>query len=121
MPNHNLLRLRTWPILLNPANIQRPILTREASNTTHVVTVVDELVTREAVLRRVRQRPTLVGQHVQVFAFPAIWTASTCEEEAAVADPGGVGACKPLVFLDVAARLGFYFAGWKLVKVTLLR
>ena len=48
---------------------------------------------------------------MQVFAFPAVRTTSSSEEEAAIFDACCVGAGEALVSFDVAAGLGFCFAG----------
>ena len=110
MPNDHLLSLRRRRALPNPPNIQCPILPVEASNTTHIITVVAELVTREAVFGRVGENVFRVREGVPVLAFPAVWAASTSEEEADVFVASGVGAGESCVAFDVAAGLGFGFA-----------
>lgn len=53
---------------------------------------------------------------MQVFAFPAVGAATPREEETAVFDPCGVGPGEPLVLFEVAAGLGFGFAGGGLLS-----
>ena len=52
---------------------------------------------------------------MKVLAFPAVRAAPSSEEEAAIFDAGCVGAGEALVPFDVAAGLGFCFAGRLLV------
>ena len=54
MPPHNFLRLRPSPRLLYPPNVQRSVLPRKRTYTTHIISVVGELVTGKTVLRRIR-------------------------------------------------------------------
>ena len=108
--DHNLLRLGARTRLLYPANVERPVLPREAANTTHVVSVVRKLVSRKAVLGGIGQRSGRVGKHVEVFAFPAVRTAPTGEEQAAVLDPSGICSCQAGIAFNVAACLGLCFA-----------
>lgn len=113
MSPNDFLRLEAIPCLFNPSNVESTIHPVEATHTTHVVTIVCEFVARETVFGTVRQRVLWVGETVQIFAFPTIWATSTGEEEAAVLHSSHVGAGQAGVFLDVASRLGFYFAGRK--------
>jgi hypothetical protein len=110
MPDDDLLRLRRCRTLPNPPNVQRPILPVEAAHTTHIVSVISELVSREAVFGGIGHGVVRVGKDVSILALPAIRTASSRKEEADVFVASGVGACEACVFLDVAAGLGFYFA-----------
>ena len=50
MPPHNVFRL--WPItvFLDAANIQRPILSVVAANTTHIISIVRKLVSTKTIL-----------------------------------------------------------------------
>lgn len=109
MPNDNLLRLSSRRALLNPSNIQSPILPVKATHTTHIVTVISEFVSCETVFGRIRHGVIGVGEGVSVFAFPAVRTAPPGEEEADVFVAGGVGAGEACVAFDVASRLGFRF------------
>ena len=88
MPTHNLLRLRTYTRLLNSPNIQRPILPRKRSHTSHIVPIVREFVSCEAVLGRLWVCVRGVGQLMTVLAFPAVRAAATRKEEAGVVVPG---------------------------------
>ena len=54
MSPHGLLSLLTGPNLLNPPDVQRPVLPRKRANTTHIVTVIRELLSRETVLGIIR-------------------------------------------------------------------
>lgn len=110
MPRHHLLRLRPSPRLLNPPNIQRPILSIEAAHTAHIVSVIRELISSKAVFRAIRHILVRIGECVSVFAFPAVGTAPPGEEETGVFHPCRVGAGEACVGFDVAARLGFCFA-----------
>ena len=56
MPPHDLFRLCASARLFYPTNVQRPVLSLEATHTSHIVTVVGKLVPREAVLGRVWRR-----------------------------------------------------------------
>lgn len=109
MPAHDLLRLRAHARLLNSPNIQRPVLPRERSDTTHIVSIVRELVTRKAVLGRLGVRVRRVGQLMPVLALPAVRAAAAREEETGVVVPRQVCTCQAGVLLDVAPRLGLYF------------
>ena len=111
MPPHDLLRLRTRTRLFYPPNVQRAILPLERAYTTHVVSVVGKLVSREAVLGRVRERGRRVGEHVPVLALPAVRTAAAREEETTVLDPRRVRPREAGVALNVASRLGLGLAG----------
>lgn len=106
---HYLFRLSAHPSLLYPSNIKCPVLPRERPNTTHVVPIITELVSRETVFRRVWKCSRGVGQHVQIFAFPAIWTASSGEEKTTVLDACRIGTRETCVAFDVASCLRFRF------------
>ena len=118
MPPNDLLRLHTRARLLNAPDVQRAVLPLEAAHTAHVVTVVCELVAREAVLGRVGERRGRIWQHMPVFAFPAVGAAAACEEEAAVLVPRCVCPREAGVAFDVAAclRLDFTVGGTWLVS-----
>ena len=110
MPPDDFLGLDPRARLLYAADVERAVLALEGADTAHVVAVVRELVAREAVLGRVRQRDRRVGEHVQVLALPAVRAAPAGEEEAAVLDPRRVRAGEARIALDVAASLGLCFA-----------
>ena len=116
MPNNNLLRLSSRRTLFNPPNIQSPILPIKAPHPTHIIPVISKLVPGETVFGRVGHGVVRVGEGVAVFAFPAVGTAPTREEEADVFVAGCVGAGEACVAFDVASGLGFGFArgrgGW---------
>jgi hypothetical protein len=59
----------------------------------------------------VRGEVLRVGEGVEVLALPAVGTAAAGEEETAVFDAGDVGTGQAGVAFDVAAGLGFEFAG----------
>jgi hypothetical protein len=109
MPRYHLFCLLAIPRLFNPANIQCPILPIEATHTSHIISVIRELVSRKAILGTIRHGIRRVGKRVSVFALPAVWTAATSKEYAHVLHPRGVGACEPRVAFDAASRLGFGF------------
>ena len=115
MSPYNLLCLCTSPCFLYPTDVKRAVLPLEATDTTHIVSVVRKLVSRKAVLGGIGERSGRVGKHVEVFAFPAVRASTPSEEEAAIVDAGCVGAGEALVPFDVAAGLGFCFAGSLLV------
>ena len=77
----------------------------EAAYTAHIVTVVGEFVTCEAVLRRVWKCNGYIWKLMKILALPPIRTTSSRKEEAAVFVSCGVSACEAGVFADVAARL----------------
>lgn len=95
MSCNHLLCLLAVARLLDSPNVQRPVLAVEAADTAHVVSVVCELVAREAVFRGVGHGVGGVGERMAVFAFPAVRAASACEEEADVFHSGCVGAGEP--------------------------
>ena len=113
MSRHHLFRLLPVSRLFNPANIQRPILPIKATHTSHIISVIRELVSRKTVLGTIRHGIRRVGKSVSVFALPAVWTAPTSEEDTYVFHPCGVGACEPRVAFDTASRLGFSFTEYK--------
>ena len=106
MSPYNILCLCYSPCFLYPTDVKRAVLPLEAAHTAHVVTVVCELVAREAVLGRVGQRRGRIWQHMPVFAFPAVGAAAAREEEAAVLVPRCVCPREAGVAFDVAACLG---------------
>lgn len=53
MPPYHLLRLDARARLLDPSNIQCPVLPRKAPHTAHVVSVIRKLVPRETVFGRI--------------------------------------------------------------------
>lgn len=110
MPRHHLFRLLPISRLFNPANIQRPILPIEATHTSHIISVIRELVSRKTVLGTIRHGIRRVRKSVSVFALPTVWTAPTSEEDTYVFHPRSVGACEPRVAFNAASRLGFGFA-----------
>jgi len=110
MPHDGFLCLLSVSGLFYPANVEGAILPVEASDATHVVSVIGELVSSETVLGAVGQGRGRVWESVEVFAFPAVGTAAAREEETGVLDSGRVGAGETGVAFDVAACLGFYFA-----------
>ena len=110
MSPYNLLCLRASPCFLYPTDVKRAVLPLEATDTAHIVSVVRKLVSRKAVLGGIGQRSGRVGKHVEVFAFPAVRTAPTGEEQAAVLDPSGICSSQAGVALDVTACLGLCFA-----------
>lgn len=109
MPRYHLFRLLPISRLFNPANIQRPILPIEATHTSHIISVICELVPREAVLGTIRHGIRRVGKSVSIFALPAVWTTPTSKEDTYIFHPRGVGACEARVAFDAASRLGFGF------------
>lgn len=87
---------------MNPANIQRAILPREASNTTHIVSIIGKLVAPETI--DVWIKDISHGREaVEVFAIYTLRTKSAREEEAEVGAGRLVGARVARVFGDVAA------------------
>ena len=114
MPCYHLFRLLPISRLFDPANIQCPILPIEATHTSHIISVIRELISRKTILGTIRHSIGRVGKRVSVFAFPAIWTAATSEEYTHIFHPRGVGACEPRVAFNAASRLRFGFTEYKI-------
>lgn len=110
MPPDDLLCLHTRSRFLDAPDVQRAVLPLKAAHATHVVAVIRKLIAREAVLGRVRKRGGCVRKCVPIFTFPAVWTAATREEDAAILVPRCVCPREARVAFDIAARLGLYFA-----------
>jgi hypothetical protein len=102
---HDLFSFRTSSRLLYPADVQRPVLALEATHTAHVVSVVSELIAREAVFGGVWQRVGRIRKSMNIFAFPAVGTASPGKEQAAVLDACCVSPRYTLISLNVASCL----------------
>ena len=111
MSRYHLLRLLPISRFLNPANIQRPILPIETTYTSHIISVIRELVPRKTVFGTIRHGIRGVGKSVSVFALPTVWTAPTSEEDTYVFHSRGIGACESRVAFDAASSLGFGFTG----------
>ena len=111
MPRHHLFRLLPISRLFNPTNIQRPVLPIEATHTSHIISVIRELVSRKTIFGAIGHRIRRVGKSVSVFALPAVWTAPTSEEDTYVFHPRGVGACEPRIALYSASSLRFGLTG----------
>jgi len=84
---HDLLRLWPRPRLLDAPYVQRSVLPVETTHTTHVVSVIGELLSRKAVFGAVWQSIVGIGECVQEVTFPAIRTTATTEEQTAVFIP----------------------------------
>jgi hypothetical protein len=110
MSSYDLFRLGTCACFFDTPDIKRAILSCESTDTTHVITIVGELVACEAVLARIGQRAFGVRERVQVFALPAIGAATPGKEETTVAHAGRICARQTGIFLNATARLGFCFA-----------
>lgn len=110
MPLDHFLSFRPCACFFDTTNIQGPILSREGTHTTHIISVVGELVASEAVLRCVGESGERVRECVEVFALPSVRTASAREEQAAVLHSRRVRTSQACVLLDVASRLGLDFA-----------
>ena len=111
-PN-DLLGISRIPRLLYPPHIECSILPAERAHSTHIVSIVRELFSRETVFGRVWDFVTRRREVVEVVAFVAVRTAATSEEETTVFDARRVCASEPRVFLDVTSSLGLGFAGTK--------
>lgn len=92
MSNDDLLCFGARSNLFDSTDIERPILSVEAAHATHVVSVIRELVSCEAIFRGVRYGIGLIGKNVAVLALPAIGTAASREEQADVFHSCCVGA-----------------------------
>ena len=90
MSSYDLFCLRTSARFFDAPNIKRAVLPCESADATHVVAIVGKLVARKAVLARIGQCAFWVRERVQVLALPAIWTAPSGKEEAAIAYAGCV-------------------------------
>jgi hypothetical protein len=110
MSSHDLFRLLPISGLFDPAYVQCAILSVEAANATHVVSIVSKLITSETVLGAVGERCEWVRDSMQVLAFPAIRTAPAREKKTCVFDASGIRPSETCVLFDVAARLRFRFA-----------
>ena len=106
----NLFRFWTWTSFLDSSDVQGPILALEGAHTAHIVPVVGELVTSEAVLGSFWTLLSGVRELVEVVALIPIWATSTGEEEAVVLIPGLVRPCPTSITLDIASSLGFGLA-----------
>lgn len=113
MPRYDLFCLLPISRLLNPANIQCPILPIEATHTSHIISIIRKLVSGKTILGTIGHGIRRVGKRMSVFALPAIWTAATSKEYTHVFHTRGVGACEPRVAFDAASRLGFGFTDYK--------
>lgn len=103
----NLFRFWTWTGFLDSSDVQGPILALKGTYTAHIVPVVGELVTSEAVLGSFWTLLSGVRELVEIVALIPVWATSTSEEEAVVLIPGLVSPCPTSITLDIAPSLGF--------------
>src|SRR5215472_11725612 len=81
MSHDHLLCLLAISCFLDPPNVQGAILPVEAAYSAHVVSVIGEFVTGEAVLGAVGQVQGGIRNRVAIFTLPAIGTATAGEEK----------------------------------------
>ena len=120
MPRHHLFRLLSISRLLNPANIQRPILPIETTHTSHIISIIRKLIPRETVFGAIWHGIRRIRKSVSILALPTVRTAASGKEEANIFHACSVGACEPRVTFDGASGLWFSFTRyaeeWLLAK-----
>lgn len=110
MSTNNLFRLWTWTGFFDSSDVQGTVLALKGAHTAHIVPVVGEFVTSEAVLGSFWTLLSGVRELVEIVALVPIGATSTSEEEAVVLISGLVRPCPTRITLDIASCLGFGLA-----------
>jgi len=110
MSADNLLRFWTWTSFLDSPDVQGTVLALKRAHTAHIVPIVGEFVTSEAVLGSLWSLLSGVRELVEVVAFISIGATPTSEEEAVVLVSSLIRPCPTSITLDIASGLGFGFA-----------
>lgn len=110
MSLNNLFRFWTWTGFLDSSDVQGAVLTLKGAHTAHIIPIVGEFVTSEAILGSFWTLLSRVRELVEIVALIPIWATSASEEEAVVLIPGLVRPCPTSITLDIASSLGFGLA-----------
>jgi hypothetical protein len=111
MSADNLFCFWTWTSFLDSSDVQGPVLALERAHTAHIIPIIGEFVTPEAVLGGLWSLLSGVRELVEIVAFVSVGATSTSEEEAVVLVSGLIRPCPTSITLDIASGLGFGFAG----------
>lgn len=118
MSADNLFRFRTWSGFFDSSYVQGPVLALKGAYTAHIIPIIGELVTPEAVLGSFWTLLSGVRKLMEVVAFIPIGAASTSEEEAVVLVSGLVRPCPSGITLDIASSLGFGLAVGRILDIS---
>jgi hypothetical protein len=110
MSADNLFRFWTWSGFFDSSDVQGTVLALKRAHTAHIIPIVGELVTSEAVLGSLWTLLSGVRELVEIVAFIPIGATPTSEEEAVVLVSGLVRPCPTSITLDIASSLGFGLA-----------
>lgn len=110
MSAYNLFCFWTWTGFFDSSDVQGTVLSLKRAYTAHIVPIIGELVTSEAVLGCLWSLLRGVRELVEVVAFIPIGATSTSEEEAIVLVSGLIRPCPTSITLDIASGLGLGFA-----------
>ena len=110
MSLNNLFRFWTWTGFLDSSDVQGTVLTLKGAHTAHIIPIVGEFVTSEAILGSFWTLLGRVRELVEVVALIAIRATPTGEEEAVVLIPGLVRPRPTGITFDIASSLSFSLA-----------
>jgi len=113
MSLHNLFRFWTWTGFLDSSDVQGTVLALKGAHTAHIIPIVGELVTSEAVFGSFWTLLNGVRELVEIVAFVPVGATSTSEEEAVVLVSGLIRPCPTSITLEIASSLGFGLAVWR--------
>jgi len=110
MSTDNLFRFWTWTGFFDSSDVQGTVLALKGAHTAHIIPIIGEFITSEAVLGSFWTLLSGVRELVEIVALIPIGATPTSEEEAVVLVPGRVCPRPTSVTLDNASSLGFGFA-----------